>query len=273
MAEAELIQNTGDRPITREQLVEDLSALGVEPGNCLIVHSSLSAMGWVCGGAQAVILALEEVVQPWGLLVMPAHSGQLSDPAGWKHPPVPEEWWETIREHMPAYDPDLTPTRGIGVVPELFRSQPETVRSAHPQLSFACWGEGAVDLAAGHKLEFSLGEGSPLAKIYERGGQVLLLGAGYESNTSFHLAEYRANYPGKKVVESGAPVMVDGHRRWKYFRDIDISSDDFGEIGQSFEKKNPREVRIGKVGRATARLFSQSLCVDFAVRWMERHRR
>lgn len=272
MPEAEVIRNTGDRPITREQLVEDLLTLGVEPGSCLIVHSSLSEMGWVCGGPQTVVLALEEVVRPWGLLVMPAHSGHLSDPAGWENPPVPEEWWETIREHMPAYDPDLTPTRGIGVVPELFRGQPDTVRSAHPQLSFTCWGEGAVEMLAGHELEFSLGEGSPLAGIYDRDGYVLLLGAGYESNTSFHLAEYRADFPRKRVVESGAPIMVDGHRRWKWFRDVDINSDDFGEIGHDFEKRHPKEVRIGQVGKATARLFSQRLCVDFAVRWMERHR-
>ena len=272
MGEKEIIRRTGETPISQGRLEEDLRSLGVEPGVCIIVHSSLSSCGWVCGGAHALVLALEEVVRPWGLLVMPTHSGHLSDPAGWQHPPVPEQWWEPIRETMPAYDPDLTPSRGVGVVPELFRKQADVVRSAHPQLSFAVWGEDAVEMAAGHEPDYSLGEGSPLAKIYKRDGYVLLIGAGYESNTSFHLAEYRASFPKKREIEAGAPVMIDGHRRWKLFRDIDINSDDFGEIGKAFEKRYGDEISIGKVGLATARLFRQRLCVDFAVHWLERHR-
>jgi len=272
MGEAEIIQRTGDEPICRERLEKDLKALGLEAGMCVIVHSSLSSIGWVCGGAHTVVLALEAVVRSWGLLVMPCHSGHLSDPAGWMNPPVPESWWEVIRQTMPAYDPELTPTRGVGAVPELFRKQASVLRSAHPQLSFAVWGENAVEMASGHTLDYSLGESSPLAKIYELGGYVLLLGAGYESNTSFHLSEYRADYPKKKVVDSGAPVMIDGHRRWKWFKDVDINSDDFGEIGHAFERKYKNEIKTGKVGLADARLFPQRLCVDYAVQWMERHR-
>lgn len=272
MNEKELIDRTGDRPITRERLQTDLMKLPIEPGCSLLVHSSLSSLGWVCGGARTLIQALQEVVRPWGTLLMPAHSGDLSDPAGWQHPPVPREWWETIRASMPVYNPEVTPTRGIGVVAELFRTFPEVVRSAHPQLSFSAWGEGALDIVEEHSLEYSLGEKSPLAKLYERDGYVLLLGAGYESNTSFHLAEYRADFPKKKEVDAGAPVVVDGHRRWKWFKDIDIDSEDFKHIGHDFEKKYSDEITVGKVGLAAAKLFRQRLCVDFAVHWMERHR-
>lgn len=272
MKEDELIRLTGKRPITGEDIVKDLQDLGLEPGSILLVHSSLSSLGWVSGAAQAVILALEEAVREWGLLVMPAHSGQLSDPSGWVNPPVPEGWWEIIRQTMPVYDPDLTPTRGIGVIPELFRVQSNTIRSSHPQYSFAFWGERALDLVNGEGLDFGLGPDSPLQTLYDEDAWVLLLGAGYESNTSFHLAEYLADYPRKTEVDTAAPVLVDGHRRWKWFKDINIDSDDFGRIGMAFEKKNKQVVKIGRVGMAETRLFPMRLCVDFAVQWMERHR-
>ncbi len=276
MTERELIEATAAAqagPVTLEGLLRDLKELGVEPGAVLLVHSSLSAVGWVSGGAQTVILALEETVRPYGTLVMPTHSSQLSDPSGWKAPPVPESWWEIIRETMPAYDPELTPTRMMGVIPETFRTQADVVRSVHPQDSFAARGEAALTMVSGHGLDFSLGEQSPLARLYDADAMVLLLGVGYEVNTSFHLAEYRAEYPRKRIVESGAPVLSEGHRRWRWFKDVDIDSADFAEIGRVFEKRHRKEIMTGRVGLAEARLFPQRAAVDFAVRWMEQHRR
>lgn len=273
MSEEEVIGSFSDEPVTVERIVADLDALGLEPGSVVIVHTRLSSMGWVCGGPVAVIRALQERLRSYGTIVMPAHSGDMSDPELWEHPPVPKSWWQTIRDEMPAYDPEVTPTRGLGRTPELFRTLPGVVRSRHPQVSFAAWGERAVEIVSDHELEFSLGEGSPLARIYDAEGQVLMLGAGFDSCTSFHLAEYRAEYRGRERVTLGAPVLVDGHRRWKTFTDINYRSDDFEEIGRAFAKSHKQQIRTGRVGNAESRLFPQRAAVDFATRWMHNHRR
>jgi aminoglycoside 3-N-acetyltransferase len=237
----------------------------------LLVHSSLSSLGWVCGGAVGVVLALEQALGASGTLVMPAHSGDLSDPANWGNPPVPEAWWQTIRDTIPAYDPSLTPSRGLGVIPELFRRQPGVTRSLHPNHSFAAWGRESAYITAGEKLDLSLDLDSPLGRLYEIDGYVLLLGAGHDSNTSLHLAEYLLGAERTSLVDCFAPVQRDGARQWVRYRDIDLCSDDFEEIGAAFEATGA--CRVGKVGNATARLMRQRDLVDFGVGWMREHRR
>lgn len=271
MSEVDTIAKSVNGPVTVESLIKDLHQLGVQSGMTLIVHSSLSALGWVCGGPVAVIQALETVLTPAGTLVMPTHSGELSDPAPWQHPPVPESWWETIRATMPAYDPDLTPTRGMGAIPETFRKQPGVRRSMHPHVSFAAWGAQADYVVNGQRLECGMGDGSPLDRIYALDGSILLLGVGYANNTSLHLAEYRADYPGKRNHRQSAPVLENGQRRWVTFDDLDTDSDDFAAIGAAYESAGERYV-IGTVGYGTARLIPQRPLIDFAVKWLPTHR-
>lgn len=267
MSEAEAVRRAGT-PATADTLLRDLRALGVGPGMTLLVHSSLSALGWVCGGALAVIDALTRAVRPKGTLVMPAFSPDNSDPAFWTNPPVPEEWWGTIRDAMPAFDPEATPTRWIGAIPETFRKLPGVRRSAHPSASFAARGPHAGRIVARHALDFCLGERSPLARLYDLHAHVLLLGVGHKVNTSLHLAEYRARYVGKREIDQGAAVMRRGVRRWAAYRDLNLHSEDFPAIGKAF---HPRELN-GRVACAEARLFPQREIVDFGVGWMEANR-
>ncbi len=259
-------------PVTVASMRAELAELGVTPGMSLLVHSSLSALGWVSGGAQAVVLGLQGAVGPTGTLMLPAFSTGLSDPAYWQAPPVPEAWWPIVRETMPAYDPETTPTRGVGAIPECFRNFPGVRRSAHPHCSFAAWGARAGDLVGAHPLDYCFGEASPLARLYDADGWVLLLGVGHDRNTSLHLAEARGNYAGKEIAHNGAPVAVDGERRWVTLEDWAYDSDDFAAIGEAFGRATGA-VRSGRVGRAPCMLMPQRALVDFAVGWLETHRR
>lgn len=267
MTEAELIA-ASTMPRTRESLRNDLRQLGLVSGMTVIVHSSLRALGWVNGGPVAVLEAFQDILTPSGTLVMPAHSSDLSDPANWQHPPVPAAWVQIVRDTMPAFDSRRTPTRLMGTIAELFRTWPDVARSNHPNGSFSAWGHNAKWIVDGHSLDFSFGEHSPLARIYDLAGSVVLLGVGYDRNTSFHLAEHRIE--GVKPTNDGAPVIENGIRVWKTYQQIDLDIP-LDTLGAAFEATG--SVRTAKVGSATTRLFSQRDAVDFAVRWLQdRHR-
>ena len=274
MTEQSPIERTaaaGRLPATRPSLVRDLRELGVEAGDVLIVHSSLSALGYVVGGAQTVVEALLDAVGPRGTLAMPAFSGDRGDPEPWCNPPVPREWWALLREHMPAFDPRFTPGRRMGAVADCFRAWPGVRRSGHPSCSVAALGPLAAEITDAHDLAPAFGESSPLARIYDRGGRVLLLGVTHANDSSLHLAESRAGHGRVPTTRGGAPILVDGERRWVTYEDFDYDSDDFERLGEDFARESGRE-RHGPAGLGTARLCEQREIVDHGVRWIASHR-
>lgn len=248
---------------TRASLAADLRELGVRPGETLLVHASLSSLGWVCGGPVTVVHALLDALGDDGTLVVPTHSGENSDPAHWGNPPVPEAWWADIRASMPPYDPRTTRSHGVGVLPETVRTWPGAVRSAHPQTSFAAVGPRAATLTEGHAPDCRLGEHSPLARLEEAEARVLLLGAGFGSCTAFHLAEYRL--PAPQADNSFAEATPHG-RRWTTVRDTSVSDAGFDELGAAFEKDRP--MSRGSVGAADVRLFPLADAVSYAEQWL-----
>ncbi|MER5489627.1 AAC(3) family N-acetyltransferase [Streptomyces sp. NPDC002490] len=252
---------------THDSLASELRDLGLRPGETLLLHSSLSSLGWVCGGSGTVVTALLDALGDRGTLVVPTHSGDNSDPAEWSDPPVPEAWWADIRASMPPYDPRTTPTRGVGAIPETVRTWPGAVRSAHPQTSFAAVGPGAAAIVDDHALDCRLGERSPLARLEGVGARVLLLGADFASCTAFHLAEYRIPAP---RVDNSFAIMTTQGRSWHTVRDTSITDDGFDELGAAFERERP--VVRGTVGAARARLFSLADSVAYARVWLAEHR-
>lgn len=263
MSEHDAVRRTRT-PATVASLRDDLAGLGIAPGDLLLVHSSLSALGWVCGGPVTVVEALRAAIGPAGTLVMPSFSAQLTDPTFWENPPVPEAWVETIRAEMPAYNRALTPTRRMGAIVEYFRRLPGARRSGHPHVSFVAAGPRAAEITTGHELAYGLGETSPLARLYDLDAKVLLLGVGFDVNSSFHLAEHRSKWRGKREYTEGAPVRREGERVWVEFAELATHADDFARLGAAFA---PRAT-TGTVACGKATLFPIRTAVDFAALWL-----
>jgi aminoglycoside 3-N-acetyltransferase len=149
-----------------------LTHLGVKRGDRLLVHSSLRMLGWVDGGADAVIDAILGAVGPSGTVMMPAFT----------FPPAE------------IFDPAQTPTT-MGAIAEAFRRRPDVTRSVHPTHSVTIWGKDRERLAAAHRTSTALGVGSPVHLILSEGGDIILLGVGHWANSAVHVAEAIARVP------------------------------------------------------------------------------
>lgn len=247
-------------PNTLHSLHRELSDLGLRSGTAVMVHSSLGQIGWTVGGPATVIRALLEVLGSAGTLVMPAESPYVSDPSTWDDPRVPPEWYETIRENLPVFDPLTTPTT-MGAIAEAFRTFPGTKRSWHPIVSVCANGRHAEEITKHHALEFCEGQGTPFETLYDLDGQTLLLGVGFNRCSSLHFAE--SLVPNRRTSLSRYPIIQDGERVW--VEKPDMAHDNgvhFPAVGRQFSEA--REVMVGRVGNAEALLFSTRDLVDFA---------
>ncbi|MEI5100183.1 aminoglycoside 3-N-acetyltransferase [Streptomyces sp. PmtG] len=278
MDEKELLRRSGG-PVTRGRLGRELRALGLGDGEVVMFHTRMSAIGYVAGGPQTLIGALSDVVGERGTLMVTC---------GWNDAPPyefstdwPQEWQDAVRAEHPAYDPDLSEAdHGNGRLPEALRRWPGAVRSRHPDASFAALGAHADELMADHPWDDPHGPDSPLARLVDRGGRVLLLGAPLDSLTLLHHAEALADAPGKRFVDYEQPVLEGGERVWRRFHDIDSSDGAFDYSPVVPEGVWPFEVigrellatgkgLRGSVGAAESHLFEARDVVDFGVAWME----
>jgi aminoglycoside 3-N-acetyltransferase len=259
------------KPIIKADVLNAFREVGLGFGTTVIVHTSLGSIGYVCGGAQTIIEALIETVGEEGTIMMPTQSWKNLGPEDGVHWTVAEQDWQIIRDNWPAYDKRITPTNTMGAVAEMFRSWPGAIRSDHPARSVAAWGKHAEYLTAEHDLSNIFGDGSPIGKLYELDGQILLIGVGYDKNTSIHLADARAEYPGKHNCVEHSAIMQNGRRIWKAYETLFVDGEDFTQIGAAFEED--RHVKKGKLGGAELKLMKQRELVNYAVEWIQRNRK
>lgn len=109
-----------------------------------------------------------------------------------------------------------------GRIPERIRTWPDAVRGEHPEANLVAIGPRAAWLVSPHPYDEAYGTGTPLERLVEADGQVLMLGAPLGTLTVLHHAEALADVPSK--AGSRMPLMQDGSRVWREFHDIDTSS-------------------------------------------------
>jgi aminoglycoside 3-N-acetyltransferase len=190
-------------PVVRSQLAAQLRKLGVAPGDTVMLHAALGQLGWILGGPDVALRALLDVLGPEGTVMMytawestPYHLGR----EGPEVQALAEDEW-------PAFDPATSPAdRRHSILAEYLRTWPGARRSPHPEGGMTAVGGRAEWLTAEHPLEFGYGPGTPLARLVEVGGKVLMMGAPLETITLLHHAEHLADLPDKRVVEYRIPV-------------------------------------------------------------------
>ena len=184
-----------------DDIAADLNALGVESGDGLFVHSSLSRIGHVIGGPRGLIEALIKVVGPDGLIGMPGFSQDAYDPVDVLGIEVTPDRHAGIRRQVPGFDPVLSNVRENGAVPEAFRSWPGVVRSHHPTSSVLLFGPDAEAMAAAHDpFGWATGPKSPWGRLRERQAmKILLIGVGWNRCSALHAAESIAEHKRKKT--------------------------------------------------------------------------
>ncbi|EIM07614.1 aminoglycoside N3-acetyltransferase [Planococcus antarcticus DSM 14505] len=251
---------------SKATIKRQLRQLGIVAGDALMVHSSLKSMGWIAGGAQAVVEALIETLTERGTLIMPAQSADNSDPVYWMEPPVPENWHQPIREQLPAFDPYFSGLRGMGKIVECFHRHPMTSRSPHPSHSFIAQGSQAAHWMIEQPIDDSFGKQSPLAKMLQADVKILFIGVGFDSCTALHYAEFVQE--NRSTSPQGAAILKDGQRIWQTYDCVDMDSDRFPEIAKAF----PGEISEGLLGQAKTRLVEMKPLVEFGIDWLSKHR-
>lgn len=257
-------------------LVRQLADLGVEPGDVVMVHASLKAIGPVRGGAPEVARALQSAVGP---------EGGLLAYASWDRSSYDEtlngrRLSPNARADWPAFDPATANVYpGFGMLNTHLRVLPGALRSAHPDASMIAVGPMAASLVSEHRLGDPYGPTSPLHRFVALGGKVLMLGAPLDAVTVLHYAEAIAEIPGKRRVTYEAPLLgPDGAAVWTMADELDSN----GVLDVYAAPEGPDAVELiardyvaagrpreGAFGAAVARLFEAGDLVAFGKQWLE----
>jgi len=174
-------QKQNGKIITKEILMEDLKKIGLKKNDSVLVHSSLSKIGFVEGGPKTIVDALQEVVGAEGTLLFPTF------PAAGRN--------KTHLEENPVFDVKNTPSQ-MGSITEYFRKLEGCKRSLHPTDAVAASGPLSDYFTNSHFGQLTpYNEHSPFRKLCSKNGKILMLGTTLNGAcTNLHTLEDAVNF-------------------------------------------------------------------------------
>jgi len=221
--------------VSLDILSQQLRDLGIASGDILLVHCAFSRVGRIEGGPLGLIAVLQSAVGSAGTLVMPSMSDDDDHP----------------------FDVERTPCLGMGIVADTFWRLSDVDRSDSPH-AFAARGPHASRITTVHPVDLPHGLDSPVGRVYELGGKVLLIGVGHDADTTIHLAESLAGVRYRRP--KSAFVLEDGRPKRVEYGEIDHCCQHFNLVDGWVEEK--RLQARGTVGDAQARVILSRDVVD-----------
>lgn len=261
--------------ITQSRIVADSATIGLEKDDIVMVHASLRSVGTILGGPDVLIKGLLTAVGPGGTIM--AYTDWQDGVQEMTRSDAADKLDAAVLEELPPFEPSASRAcREYGILPEFLRTYRGAVRSGNPDASVCAVGGKAEWLCEDHPLQYGYGPGSPLAKLVEASGKVLLVGSPLDSVTLLHYSEHMAEVSGKRIIRYREPILIDGQKQWVEIEEFDTDNpvvpaapeDYFGDIVQTFVSLGCG--RSGTIGNAPSHLFDALRLHTFAVEYIQK---
>jgi aminoglycoside 3-N-acetyltransferase len=245
----------GKTVVRKRDIVEGLRNLGVNPGDAVFFHNSLSSMGYVECGAETVIDAFLEAVGHRGTVAV--NSCHFN---GWHC-----EYAQTNR--TPAFDVRRSPSR-MGRITEVFRHHPGAVRCLDSSNPMCAIGHHAEYLAEGAIRCFTpCGRDTAWGKLRELDAYYMFLGTGWNSCTMMHACEEYAHAPYALMDEPSRLEVADERGRIH----VHVQKVHTPNVPRDYFLMEPEMqkrglVQYGKIGNATVTIMNARELIDAGTR-------
>ncbi|HJU44123.1 MAG TPA: AAC(3) family N-acetyltransferase, partial [Vicinamibacterales bacterium] len=254
---------------SRGELARDFTSLGIQPGDTLMVHASVRAVGPIAGGPDQIHLALKDALTDAGTLMMYAGCPIGYDDVGRGQLRALEE--RAVIAKQPPFDAvTARAAREHGVLVEFFRSFPGSLVNNHVA-RFVVWGREARYLISKQPWNYAFGKDSALERFVELNGKILLLGCDHDNVTFLHYAEHIVDIPDKRIARFEVPVLENGERVWKEMEEFDTATPCHARFPDRFfaqivnRQLSRTRNRGGRVGHAHSFLIDAKGLLELAL--------
>ena len=257
---------------TRASLRDDLTRIGLRAGDTVMVHAAMSKVGPLLNGPDALSNAILDVVGSEGTMLVytswdSVHDDLLDDDGR-----VLPEW----RDHVPGFDQQASrAVRMNGIIAEFVRTMKGARRSANPGASVAAVGKLADWITADHRLDYGFGENTPLSKLVEIDGRVLMVGAPWDTMTLVHHADHLANIADKRTIRIEVPFAGADGTEWHFMEEFETGDPIHEDLPENYIEQIVTAYvedgggNQGAIGAAPSLLVEARPVLAFAIRWLE----